>query len=237
MKPVVIVKTGKTIASIEESRGDFEDWISAGLGVGPEWVRVSRVDEGEELPEPEAVAGAVVTGSSAMVTAREAWSERAAGWLSAAVAREVPILGICYGHQLLAHALGGTVRRNPNGREIGTVDVALAPGADSDSLFAEFDGGLRVHASHLESVTALPPGAIHLASSSLDPNHAFRVGRNAWGVQFHPEFDADIMRGYLAARREAVLSEGLDADALTRAVEERPEGFAVLRRFSAIICS
>jgi GMP synthase (glutamine-hydrolysing) len=235
MKPVVIVKTGTTVPAIEAQRGDFEDWIAAGLNLGPESIRVVRVDEGEELPATEEIGGVVVTGSAAMVTAREAWSERAARWLTGAVAREVPILGICYGHQLLAHALGGTVGRNPNGREIGTVDIALAPGAASDALFAEFDGALRAHVSHLESVTALPRGAVHLASSTLDPNHAFRVGRNAWGVQFHPEFDADIMRRYLVARREEVLSEGLDADGLTRGVEERPEGPAVLRRFAAIV--
>jgi GMP synthase (glutamine-hydrolysing) len=234
MKTVVILKTGATVSSIGERRGDFEDWITAGLGATAEQVQVVRAEEGEDPPDPGSAGAIVVTGSSAMVSAREPWSERAAKWLGAAVESDVPVLGICYGHQLLAHALGGTVAANPNGREIGTVDVTLTQASRDDELLAGFGGRLRVQASHLESVLELPPGAVRLAHTTLDPNHAFRVGRAAWGVQFHPEFDADIMRGYLAARREAVLAEGLDADALTSAVVEGPDGTAVLRRFAAL---
>jgi GMP synthase (glutamine-hydrolysing) len=234
MKPLVIVKTGSTVPAVAQRRGDFECWITAGLGVASSRVRVVCVAHGEALPEFNEVAGAVVTGSSAMVTDREPWSLRAAAWLADAVAAEVPVLGICYGHQLLADALGGTVARNPRGREIGTVDVMLTTAAREDALLGEFPGPLRVQTSHLESVVELPPAALHLASSLLDPNHAFRIGPTAWGVQFHPEFDADIMRGYLGARREEVLAEGLDVEALELGVEDGPDGFAVLQRFAEI---
>jgi GMP synthase (glutamine-hydrolysing) len=241
MASVVIVKTGVTIPSVAARRGDFEDWISAGLGLDPARIRVFRVCEGEALPDPGGLAGAVVTGSAAMVTDREPWSEATAAWLADAVAAKTPLLGICYGHQLLAHGLGGRIAANPRGREIGTVDLVLTAEARDDALLGEFAAPLRLQTSHVESVLALPPGATRLAATALDPNHAFRIsygdgdGRAAWGVQFHPEFDADIVRGYIAARRGILLDEGLDADALLSEVVDAPAGTAVLRRFAQLL--
>jgi len=235
MGPVAIVKTGVTLPSVAARRGDFEAWIAAGMGLEPARTRVVRVFEGEALPDPRQLAGAVVTGSSAMVTDREPWSEATAEWLGAAISAGTPVLAICYGHQLLAHALGGRVGKNPRGREIGTVEAALAAAARDDDLLGHFRGALLVQSSHLESVLELPPGATRLATTQRDPNHAFRVGRAAWGVQFHPEFDADIVRGYIAARREALLEEGVDADALSRSAVDGPDGTAVLRRFAEIV--
>lgn len=235
MGPVLIVKTGATLPSVAARRGDFEDWIAAGMGLEPPRIRVVRVFEGETLPDSRNFAGAVVTGSAAMVTDREPWSEATAEWLGAAISAGTPVLAICYGHQLLAHALGGRVEKNPRGREIGTVQVALAAAARDDELLGEFPGALLVQSSHLESVLELPPDATRLATTKLDPNHAFRIGRSAWGVQFHPEFDADIVRGYIAARRADILEEGIDADALSRSAVDGPDGTAVLRRFAQIL--
>ena len=235
MGPVAIVKTGAALPSVAARRGDFEDWIAAGMGLERARIGVVRVFDGETLPDPRDLAGAVVTGSAAMVTDRQPWSEATAEWLGAAIAAETPVLAICYGHQLLAHALGGRVAKNPRGREIGTVEVALSAAARGDDLLGEFPGALRVQSSHLESVLELPPGATRLATTKLDPNHAFRIGRAAWGVQFHPEFDADIVRGYIAARRDAILEEGIDADALSREAVDGPDGTAVLRRFARIL--
>ena len=92
--------------------------------------RVPRL-RGEALPDPRSVRAVVVTGSAAMVTSREPWSERTAAWLCETVEVKTPVLGICYGHQLLAHALGGRVEDNPQGRHIGTVDVTLTDAAET----------------------------------------------------------------------------------------------------------
>ena len=235
MASVLIVKTGETLPSVAARRGDFEQWIASGLGLAAGQIRVVRVDAGEPLPDPDETVGVVVTGSSAMVSERRPWSETTASWLAVAVGRQTPVLGICYGHQLLAHALGGRVGRNPLGRQIGTVDVALGAEAAGDELLGGLVPVVRVQASHVEAVLALPAGATLLGSTSLDPHHAFRIGSSAWGVQFHPEFDADIMRGYLNARREIILSEGIDVDALLAAVSQTDDGVAVLRRFSEML--
>jgi GMP synthase (glutamine-hydrolysing) len=169
-----------------------------------------------------------------MVSERAAWSERTAAWLRDALRAELPLLGICYGHQLLAHALGGRVERNPRGREIGTVEVEALPEAREDELLGALPGRFAAQATHVESVLALPEGARRLATSRGDPHQAFAVGRRAWGVQFHPEFDADAIRGYLEARRELLAREGLDAARLLAGVRDDEAGAALLRRFAAL---
>jgi GMP synthase (glutamine-hydrolysing) len=235
MDSTLIVKTGTTLSSISTRRGDFEDWISASMGVDRASLTVASVFEGAELPRPENFTGVVITGSSAMVSHREPWSERTAAWLRDAVECETPLLGICYGHQLLAHALGGRVGPNPQGREIGTVQVQLEECAARDPLLALFPGSVRVHVSHLESVLELPADAVRLGASDEDPNAAFSFGSTAWGVQFHPEFDADVMRGYIEERRGQLCVEGIDADERLGRVEECPDGTELLSRFARLL--
>jgi GMP synthase (glutamine-hydrolysing) len=233
-KPLLVVKCGSTLPALREARGDYEDWILAGMGVARDEARVAAVAEGEDLPAPQEIAAVVLTGSSAMVSERAPWSERTAAWLRGAVAGGLPVLGICYGHQLLAHALGGRVARNPRGREIGCVDVETLPAARGDALLGALPERLCVHATHVESVLELPAGARLLAASQQDAHQAFAIAKRVWGVQFHPEFDAGVIRGYLEARRELLAREGLDAEALLARVRESDDGRALLRRFAVI---
>jgi GMP synthase (glutamine-hydrolysing) len=235
VRRVLVVKTGTTLPELRPHRGDYEDWIVEGLGLPWGRIELVVVYEGETLPDPHEPAGVVVTGSSALVSAREPWSERAAAWLREAVAAGTPLLGICYGHQLLAHALGGCVGRNPRGREIGTVAVELHAAAREDPLLGGLPAALTVQATHVESVLDLPPGARLLASSAIDPHQAFACGERAWGVQFHPEFDAEVVRTYLEVRREEIREEGIDPESLERAVEESPHGTRLLRRFAELL--
>jgi GMP synthase (glutamine-hydrolysing) len=84
-------------------------------------------------------------------------------------------------------------------------------------------------------VLELPGEAVRLGTSDDDPNAAFSVGPTAWGVQFHPEFDVDVMRGYIEGRREQLCGEGIDADERLDQVAECPDGAALLRRFSRLL--
>lgn len=233
MRPVVIVKTGSTLPRLARERGDYEDWIAEGLGLPN--VRVCDSIGGEALPDPPLPRAVVITGSSAMVTERLEWSERAASWLPEVLRRGTPVLGICYGHQLLAHALGGEVGPNPRGREIGTIDVTLTDEGRRDPLLSHRGPELVVSASHRQSVLRLPAGARQLASNALDPNQAFAIGARAWGVQFHPEWDHDVIRAYLEERAETLREEGLDPDALLARVRPSDDGPAILRRFAELV--
>ena len=231
---MLVLKTGSTLPPILEARGDFELWIARGLGLEVDEVDVCSVHLGDALPDVDAPLGVVVTGSPAMVSAREPWSEAAAAWLVDALRAETPLLGICYGHQLLAHGLGAPVGPNPRGREMGTVELELLPEAQDDPLLAGFDVRTPIHTTHVEAVLALPEGARLLGRSALDPFSAYRVGSHAWGVQFHPEFDAPIMRSYVDVRHGVLAEEGLDPDAIRDAVVETPASSGLLERFAEI---
>jgi GMP synthase-like glutamine amidotransferase len=116
--------------------------------------------------------------------------------LREAVRAGVPVLGVCLGGQLLAHALGGTVRRAPR-RTVSWVELAALPAAADDPLFSPLGSPVRgLHWN--EDVIALPPGATELLTGSALGVAAFRAGRSAWGVQFHPEVDGATLDGWYA---------------------------------------
>ena len=234
MDSILILKMGSTLPSLKSRRGDFEDWIIAGLGLPRAEVVVIDAPAGDPLPLSNGYAGIVVTGSHAMVTERRDWSERAAAWLKENVHGGVPLLGICYGHQLLAHAMGGEVGDNPRGREFGTVEVAMEETARGDELLGGLPRRVRVHVGHTQSILRLPSEAVRLASNPWDQNQAARFGRAAWGVQFHPEFDAEIVRQYIARFEEQLRGEGQDAAELSRTASDTPFGGTILRRFARL---
>jgi GMP synthase (glutamine-hydrolysing) len=235
-RPVLILKAGSCRDVVDPEHGDFEDWIAAGLGHDLE-IAVCRVREDERPPPPEQLAAAVVTGSSAMVSDHLPWSEGLAAWLAEAVAAQTPLLGICYGHQVLAHGCGGVVAPNPRGREIGTATLRLTAAAEGDPLLAGLPQSFPVQTTHLETVLELPGGAIHLGVSDGDPHQAFRIGRTAWGLQFHPEFAREVMCAYLASRREVLEAEGFNVDALIGATVECVHGATILHRFGALVAA
>lgn len=228
--PFLILQTGVPAASMRR-HGSFAHWIRVAAGLDRDDAVVVDVANGEPLPARDGFAGVIVTGSAAMVTERRDWSERSAAWLAEAAQAGLPLLGICYGHQLIAHALGGTVGDNPRGREMGTVDIDLHPQAGRDPLFAGLPTRFAAQATHLQSVLQPPPGATVLARNDHDACHAFRWGERAWGVQFHPEFSAGHMRGYIHARADALAGEGRDSRRMAAAVRAAPHARAVLRRF------
>ena len=126
-KRLLILKTGSTLESLRASVGDFDDWIQSAMGLATSDTICSSVFLGEELPPLETLAGIVVTGSPAMVTDGARWNQIAMLYLIEAVEQGLPILGICYGHQLLAQALGGRVDYHPQGREIRLTALLLTP--------------------------------------------------------------------------------------------------------------
>lgn len=140
-------------------------------------------DVHEELPETFAFDAAVVTGSRASVYWDESWIDSLVEWVGEAADREMPILGICFGHQVLAEVLGGTVE-NMGEYEIGYREV------EGDGLlFDGIDDPMTVFTTHSDAVTELPPDAERTAENDYGI-HGFRLG-NAFGVQFHPEYDME----------------------------------------------
>jgi GMP synthase (glutamine-hydrolysing) len=237
MKPILIIKTGSTLKGVPPERGDFEHWIIAAMRLPEAQFVICNVTAGEQLPSAGHISAAVITGSAAMVTDKLAWSEYTCSFVRAAAESALPVLGICYGHQLLAHALGGAVDYHPQGREIGTTRVVLTEAAKADPLFSNFPAEFPANVSHRQTISRLPPGAEVLADNDFEPHHAVRFRKNMWGVQFHPEFAADIMQIYLAEREQVLLAEGLDVAKLRVQVTQTPVAEKLLLRFSQLALS
>lgn len=231
MHPLLLIQTGEAPDALRTRFGGFADWFRAAMRVDPAQMRIVRVDAGEALPAPATVAAAVITGSAAMVTERAPWSEQTAAWIRDAMDADTPLFGVCYGHQLMAYALGGTVGWLPAGREIGTESITrLSP--DGASGLRELPSTFPAQTTHRQSVLEPPPGAEALARSQRDPHQLLRYAPNALSSQFHPEFTPDFMRAYIEVRADALRDEALDPDALLAAVRETEAARMLLERFA-----
>lgn len=232
MKPLLILQTGSTYPALLQHYGDFPDWIGRGLGDHtPVTVRDARADP--SLPRAGGFSGVVITGSHEMVTDEAAWTRRLMHWLEATLqlAQAPPILGICFGHQVLAYTLGGEVGDHPQGMEAGTVALRTTDAARGDPLLAAFCDQPWAQMMHRQSVLTAPVGVDVLASNGHDSCQAFRYGQSVWGCQFHPEFSADVTRAYLQAMRGRQLTDQ-QVDDLLPGVRECPQAGAVLARFA-----
>ena len=177
--------------------GLFAGWLAA-AGVD---ARVHRPDRGDPLPAAGDAAGLVVLGGSMSATddATVPWLAGTRELLAAAVDDEVPTLAVCLGHQLLTVACGGRVEANPAGKQMGPLPVGLRPEAAADRLLGGVAAGARAIQWNNDVAVDLPPGAVLLAATADGIPQAIRVGPRAWGVQFHPEADGDIVARWMAA--------------------------------------
>ncbi|HBW3531568.1 TPA: penicillin-binding protein 2 [Klebsiella pneumoniae] len=228
---LLLVQTGTPPTAIRQAHGDLPRWFRTLLAPWQTQLTTVRVFEDEPLPAPDRQTVAVLTGSWAMVSDRLAWSERTADWIRQAVAIGMPLFGVCYGHQLMAHALGGEVAYHPGGRESGSQTITLSPWGVDDPLLSGLPATFPAHLSHLQTVTRLPEGATVLAASAHDPHQIVRYGPHAVSTQFHPEFTAPIARSLIRHREAVLQAEGIDAQRLHDEVQESPQGAAILTRF------
>jgi GMP synthase (glutamine-hydrolysing) len=137
-----------------------------------------------------------------------------------------PILGVCLGAQLAAHALGGRARPG-HAAEVGYHGLHLTDAGRTDPLVAELRG--RVFQLHHDTYD-LPHAAVRLASSSRFPEQAFRLGRATYGVQFHVEFRAEDLARILPHERKDLESEGVDVDFLLAEARRRDPDMAEAAR-------
>lgn len=148
------------------------------------------------------------------------------------VAEDVPFLGACYGIGTLGRALGGLVDRR-YGEPIGPVTISLTPEGREDPLLGVLPASFEAFVGHKEAISELPARAVRLAGSAACPVQAFRVGRNVYATQFHPELDLPGLQTRIEVYRHAGYFPPDEADAVLAVaaqarVEHPPR---LLRRF------
>ena len=234
-KKILLYKLGETAAELVRDIGDYEKWFGRVMGDEVEL----ELHQGFVEPRHHRLAsyaGMVLTGSPRSLVRPEPWMDEAAATVRQAADAGVPVLGVCFGHQLIGYAFGGGVRENPNGWEVGTVEIELADEGKRDPLFDGLPHKMRVNQSHQDEVFELGR-ARRLAGGAHTPNQAIAVGEHVRGVQFHPEMDGVVIRRLIEHRRLILgadaqrrgRSESVD-DMLARS-KDTPEAETVLRNF------
>ncbi|MBR0796315.1 type 1 glutamine amidotransferase [Bradyrhizobium jicamae] len=210
MPRITIVETGLLGPRLRERHGTFPEMFQRMIGAADASVEsdVVSLANGETLPDPAGLDAILITGSAAGVYDDFDWIAPLEDFVRAAHDGSIPMAGICFGHQLIAQALGGTVRKSDKGWGIGRHVYRLAP--DNGLLAGE---AVAVVCSHQDQVIAPPASARTIMSSDFTP-HAGLLYANGTtlSVQPHPEFDADF--GYaLCELREGVAPDAVVATA------------------------
>lgn len=233
---ILLYKTGETDPFLLPAIGDYEAWFSRLLG------RDCTLEVHQAFVAPRQYLrgydGMVISGSPRSLVEPEPWMDEAAAHIREAAATGLPILGVCFGHQLIAYAFGGEVRQNPNGWEVGTVEVELSDEGTRDSLFVGLPRRLRVNQSHRDEVARLGPTTRLLAGNGHSAHQAIAVGEQVRGVQFHPEINGAISRTIIAHRRQRLADDAArlgradySVDGLLTTVGDCPEAERVMSNF------
>ncbi len=200
MKSISIITNGPGIEEVKSLYGQASDWILRILNNYDIDVNVVKGYEMDEL-NAEKDSAWIITGSAHSVYDGFDWIEYLKSKLKDMLVLQKPVLGICFGHQLIADTFGGEVILNPKGWELGSCRVELTEHAEKCSLFNGLESPLDVFQSHQDIVTQIPKDAILLARNDMGIQ-SFSYKNIFYGVQFHPEFTKEVMEKYLDIRYE-----------------------------------
>ena len=171
----------------------------------------TRLVSSEGLP-PDPGDFLLIMGGPMSVNDSDVWIAQELHFLQASMKRDIPILGVCFGAQLLARALGASVTQGPL-FEIGMVPVTLTNEAKLDPVFGQMPESFPVFQWHGEGMS-LPQKAMHLAASTHYPVQAFQVQDRIYGLLFHPEMNEAGMRALCQECPEDMEKGGLSLEAL-----------------------
>ena len=188
-----------------------------------------------QLPLDDVLAdcnGVMITGSPRDAWADDPINELMCALVGSCMEREIPFLGVCYGHQILGRALGARVGRHPQGLQLGPVTMNLTEEGQEDCLFGGMENAFEALSGHADYVRQCPDAGVLLASGGDTEVQAMRIGARTYGVQFHPEMNADILKFLWQARIAAWESEvSFDLRQRVEEIYDTPVAVQVLKNF------
>ncbi len=238
---VCLYLVGDSRGTVRERFGSFTDWF--GRLFAEHRVRVRAFDgtTGRLPDDRDEVSGYVITGSAASLTEPEPWMDAAVALIREAHATRTPLLGVCFGHQLIGRAFGGSVVRNPAGWQLRTGDVEITDDGRGDPLFSGLPRRIAVNFSHQDVVddSVAGRGEVRVLARNVKAGvAAVAVGEHIRGVQFHPEFSGEVTRAYIDSRRQTLVDESEERgvaddhpDRLLAVTRETPDGRRVFHNF------
>lgn len=239
MKKILVIQSRSRQEMIDAEQGEYR----RAAGEDAELSFASTLDLARTWDAPEQILegydGIIVGGSGefdldggrgeqdpARMTAREVVA-RIRPLIGHMLANNAPILGVCFGHQLIAETYGGNVTNDHSQKKVGSFEVRLTEEGGRDILFSGLPGTFMAQYGHKDSITNLPAGATLLASTPQCRFSALRYGSKAYTVQFHPELTAkDVF--WKLEHSPGYLPEGSD---LTKVVHESPEASRIIALF------
>lgn len=232
MKYLYILKVGETFPTTKQKHNDFDSWIIRFLK--NKNTKIIDIQKGEKLPNIPSAKGFIITGSHSMVTDNFPWSLALEKYIKKISKTTIPLLGICYGHQLITKALGGKSDFNKNGKEIGTVKIKKVA---NEPLLQGIPKQFFAYETHYQTAVKLPKGAKVLAKNKRDQHQAVQYTKHIYGVQFHPEFDKAIMKEYVLNQKDALTNLGYDTEVLIQNIKKCDLSSRVFINFMNIIKS
>ena len=230
MKYLYILKVGETFPITKKKFNDFDRWVTRFLKTKK--IKVIDIQKAEKLPNIKSAKGFIITGSHSMVTEELEWSLALEKYIKQIAKTTIPLLGICYGHQLINKALGGKSGFNKKGKEIGVVKIKKL---SNDPLLKNITDRFYAYETHYQSALLLPKGAKVLAKNYKEKHQAVRFRKNIWGVQFHPEFDKAIMKEYILNQKDDLVALGFNIEKLLEEIKECNLSTKVLKNFEEIV--